>query len=164
MILKLLKEINRKIRSNCTIWLYVIICAIYRIFSHTHLDIFFYFGEGFVLFYIRKAKNTKINVYLVGNYRRFQHPLKESRRTSAADQSRVYYTRELNTGDKKRHFNFSKGHWSWSCRTECEVPFISPSILSQCNPVKDVLSSKSDLPRIVFIRDMRKAARFNSAF
>jgi len=62
-------------------------------------------------------------VYLVGN--RLQHLLKERReeraprRTSAADQSRVYYTRELNIGDKKRRFNFSKGHRAWSCRTEC---------------------------------------------
>jgi len=35
MILKLLKEINKKIRCNCTIWLYAIIYAIYRIFLHS---------------------------------------------------------------------------------------------------------------------------------
>jgi len=56
MILKLPKEINRKVRSNCTLSF-----IRYIGFSHTHLDIFFYFGKGFFLFCIRKAKKKKKN-------------------------------------------------------------------------------------------------------
>jgi len=56
MILKLPKEINRKIRSNCTIWLYAIIHTIYRILE-----------KDFFMLYKESKKNGKINVYLVGN-------------------------------------------------------------------------------------------------
>jgi len=43
MILKLPKEINRKVRSNCTLSF-----MLYIKFSHTHLGIFSYFGKGFL--------------------------------------------------------------------------------------------------------------------
>jgi len=59
MILKLPKETNRKVRSNCMIWLYAIIYAIYRTFSFRY---FLLFWKRIFLFCIRKAK---INVYLV---------------------------------------------------------------------------------------------------
>jgi len=45
MILKLPKEINRKVRSNFTISLYAFMR--YIGFSHIHLGIFSYFGKKF---------------------------------------------------------------------------------------------------------------------
>jgi len=51
MILKLTKEINREVRSNCIIWLYAIIYAIYGIFSHS-FRYFFLFWKRIFLFCI----------------------------------------------------------------------------------------------------------------
>jgi len=67
MILKLPKEINRKVRStvrsDCTLRF---IHTIYRIFLHS-FRYFLLFWKRIFLFCIRKAKNKKINVYLVDN-------------------------------------------------------------------------------------------------
>jgi len=61
LILKLPKEINRKVRYG----LYHL-CDMGGFF-HTHLSIFSYFGKEFFYFVEGKQKNRKINVYLVGN-------------------------------------------------------------------------------------------------
>jgi len=52
MILKLLKEINRKIRSNCTL-------SFMRYIEFSHLGIFSYFGKGFFIMYEESKKKTK---------------------------------------------------------------------------------------------------------
>jgi len=54
MILKFTGEINKKVRSDCTLAF-----MRYKEFSHIYLGIFSYFGKGFFKFCIRKAKKQK---------------------------------------------------------------------------------------------------------